>query len=94
MRKKYSDEFKAKVVLETLKGEKTLAEIAAIYEVHPNQIANWRKTALEALPSIFSGRREKESADKVIVEEKLFEEIGRLKIEPDGLKKKQAMLNK
>ena len=50
-RKRYDRTFKAKVVLESLKNEKTIAELASDYGVHPNQITQWRKQALEDLPS-------------------------------------------
>lgn len=53
MRKQYSAAFKARVVQELLKEEKTLAQIASQYEVHPTQLKNWRAVALEGLPSLF-----------------------------------------
>ncbi|MCA1961563.1 MAG: transposase [Desulfomonile sp.] len=59
MRKRYDGSFKARVALEAIRGERTVAEIAAVYGVHPNQIGNWKKRALDELPKIFSGRHEK-----------------------------------
>jgi putative transposase len=53
MRKQYPAAFKAKVVQELLKEEKTFAHIAAEYEVHPTQLKNWRTVALEGLPGLF-----------------------------------------
>ena len=53
MRKQYTAAFKARVVQELLKEEKTLAQIAAEYEVHPTQLKNWRTVALEGLPGLF-----------------------------------------
>ena len=53
MRKQYTAAFKAKVVQELLKEEKTMAQIAAKYEVHPTQLKEWRVRAIEGLPSLF-----------------------------------------
>ena len=58
-RKRYDGTFKAKVVLESLKNEKTIAELASEYHVHPNQIAQWRKQALENLPASSLQSRQK-----------------------------------
>ena len=56
-RRQHSGEFKAKVVLEAIRGERTLNEIAADYGVHPLQITQWKKVALDALPEMLSSRR-------------------------------------
>ena len=93
MRKTYTASFKAKVALEAVKGEKSLAELATKYEVHPNQIGQWKKAMLSGLPEVFSDRRrkkEKRAEDKTA---KLYEEIGRLKVERDWLKKKADELD-
>lgn len=58
-RKRYSAELKAKAALEAIRGQKTTNEIAVEYGVHPTQIAQWKKQALDELPQIFSSRREK-----------------------------------
>ena len=57
MRKRYNSKFRAKVALEAVKAEKTLAELSIEFGVHPNQIGRWRKQLLETLPELFSGRR-------------------------------------
>lgn len=87
-RKRYSAEFKAKVVLEALKGQKTLNEIAAKFQVHPNQVTQWKKQLLEALPSIFSDCRLREDKEREQLAANLYQQIGQLKVELDWLKKK------
>jgi len=67
-RKRYDGTFKAKVVLESLKNEKTIAELASDYGVHPNQITQWRKQVLEDLPALFSSKQARN--DKAQEEEK------------------------
>lgn len=82
-RKRYSTEIKTKVALEAIKGQKTANEIAAEYGVHPTQIAQWKKPALDELPQIFSTHQgQHEKAD-----EALYQEIGQLKVKLDWLKK-------
>lgn len=88
MRKKHSSELKSKVALEAIKGERTIAEIANQYGVHPNQIGKWKKQALENLPELFTGKREKKNEDSEVPRDDLFKEIGRLKVENEFLKKK------
>jgi putative transposase len=92
-RKRYDGTFKARVVLESLKNEKTIAELASEYHVHPNQIAQWRKQAVENLPSLFDSKQAKE--EKAAEEEKdeLLRQIGQLKVETDWLKKKWGILH-
>ena len=59
MRKTYDGKFRAKVALEAVKGEKTLAELSSEFKVHPNQIGKWRKQLLETLPSLFTDRKKR-----------------------------------
>ena len=86
-RRNHSASFKAKVALEAVRGEKSLAEIASQYEVHPNQVSKWRKQLIEELPGMFADkkRRAGESEEQ---KARLYEEIGRLKVELDWLQKK------
>ena len=91
-RKRYDGTFKAKVVIESLKNEKTIAELASKYGVHPNQITQWRKEAIEELPGLFSSKQAKK--DKAYEEEReeLLKQIGQLKVELEWLKKKSGIL--
>jgi len=93
-RKRYSAEFKARVALEALKGQKTINEIAAKFQVHPNQVTQWKKQMLEALPSIFSDRRLRADKDREQLEATLYQQIGQLKVELDLLKKKVSTFSK
>jgi putative transposase len=92
MRKRYDGSFKARVALEAIRGDRTVAEIAAAYGVHPNQISKWKKQALDELPKIFSGRYEKTEALGKELTDQLYQQIGRLKVELDWLKKKAGLI--
>ena len=94
MRKHYSDSFKAEVVLELLKEAKSVAQIASEYHAHPNQVYEWKATALKGLASLFSSDHKGESALKASYEKRLQElyiEIGRLTIQVNWLKKKSGL---
>jgi len=92
-RKQYSPQFKARVAVEAIRGEKTLSQLGSQFKVHPMQIAKWRKAALEQLPEIFVDGRTRKAADGEADNDALYEEIGRLKVELDWLKKKVGMLH-
>ena len=92
MRKSYPADFKAKVALEAMKGERSLTELASRYEVHPNQIGQWRKALLAGVTEIFSDHRQRQEQDGEAEKARLYEEIGRLKVELDWLKKKYVLL--
>ena len=92
MRKRYDGSFKARVALEAIRGERTVAEIAAVYGVHPNQISKWKKQALDELPKIFSGRYEKKEMQGKELVDQLYQQIGKLKVELDWLKKKAGLI--
>lgn len=88
LRKRHSSELKSKVAVAAIRGDRTVNEIAAEYEVHPNLVAKWKKQALEALPEIFhDGLGHKKQTDDGLPD-RLYQEIGRLKVELDWLKKK------
>ena len=92
-RKQHRKEFKAKVALEALKGHKTINEIAAEYEVHPTQINTWKKRALEALPEAFSRGQDREAAQREAEQDRLYQQIGKLQVEVNWLKKKTGHLD-
>jgi len=92
MKKKFNPAFKAKVALEALKGQKTLAELARIYELHPNQIGQWKKQVQSELPKVFNGKRDREAKDQEELVEELYRQIGQLKVELDWLKKKSGLV--
>jgi len=91
-RKTYSPKFKARVAIEALRGEKTLSQLGSQYKVHAIQIAKWRKLALEQMPELFVDGRSK-TAHGERENTALYEEIGRLKVELDWLKKKAGLLD-
>ena len=91
-RKKFSKEFKAKVALEAIKGQKTANEIAAEYEVHISQINSWKKQLLTAVPEVFGGKAERSAAAHEAERDRLYQQIGRLQVEVDWLKKKTGDL--
>ena len=92
MKKKFDGAFKAKVALEAIKGEKTVAQIASEYGVHANQIGQWKKRLLEELPGLFSDRRKREEKEGAAETDELYRQIGQLKVELDWLKKKSQIL--
>jgi len=92
MRRQHDAAVKAKVALEAIKGEKTIAQIAGEYGIHPSQIRLWRDRALAALPAVFSKAAAKTEKDHADLKEELFQQIGRLKVENDWLKKKSQEL--
>jgi len=92
MRRQYEASFKAKVAFEAAKGEKTMAQLAGEYGVHPNQIGRWKAELLEKLPELFSDRRKRVDKDREETEAELYRQIGQLKVELDWLKKKSQKL--
>jgi transposase-like protein len=91
-RKQYSPKFKARVALEALRGDKTLGQLGSQFRVHPMQIVKWRKLALEQLPELFVDGRTRKGRQESSNTDALYEEIGRLKVELDWLKKKAGLL--
>lgn len=93
-RRRFDDEFKAKVALEALKEEKTLQELAEEYEVHPNQINTWKKQLLSGASSLFErkGKKNLELEQTKKREQELYNQLGQSKYENEWLKKKYKQL--
>lgn len=87
-RKKYTPAEKAKIALEAVKSDLTLAQISSKYGAHATQINAWKKQVLALLPDIFSNKKKQDKTDHDNELAELYEQIGRLKVENDFLKKK------
>lgn len=86
IRKKFDSDFKARIALEALKGEKTIAEISSEYKVHSSQIAKWKQQVLFGIKGMFSkGNGNHENHEQAMTD--LYVQIGQLKVENDFLKK-------
>jgi len=88
MRKQFSKEFKAKVALEALKEQKTMAELSSEFGVHVSQIAAWRNQLKEQVGSIFGRSDSQELRTKDELIDQLYKNIGKLQVEVDWFKKK------
>ena len=84
-RRKHSPGLKAKVALEVLKGQETVAQLAARYEVHPGQIQAWKKALVEGASGVFGNGKEQKSRNDAALIARLYQEIGQLKVERDFL---------
>lgn len=91
-RKNYSNALKAKVALAAIKGHKTANEIASEFGVHVSQVNRWKKEALESLPEVFGGKKDKTLKEMESERDRLFQQIGKLQVEVDWLKKKTGHL--
>jgi putative transposase len=89
-RREFSAKFKFQVALEALKGMQTINEIASQHEVHPTQVKQWKKQLQEQGAEVFSEKATKVQREQGQVEASLYEQIGRLKVELEWLKKKVA----
>jgi transposase-like protein len=87
-RRVHSAEFKGKVGLEAVRGVKTINEIAQEHDVHPQLVTQWKKEILENAGALFDVKRGPKPVDESSPEDKLYSEIGKLKIQVDWLKKK------
>lgn len=87
-RRQHSDEFKFRVALEAAKGLHTVNEIASQNNLHPNQVSTWKKQLLEEGPTVFTRNARRQAQEQEAVQAELYEQIGRLKMELEWLKKK------
>jgi len=91
-RKSFTSEYKAKVALAAVKGHQTVNEIASEFEVHPTQVNAWKKQLQASSSEIFGRGRQQQAEDFETERDKLYSQIGRLKVEVDWLKKKTGHL--
>ena len=89
-RRRFSADYKFRVALEAAKGQETLSELATKYSLHPNQISQWKRQLLESGADVFSHNGNKEAQAQDAEQSELYEQIGRLKMELEWLKKKAA----
>ena len=90
-RKVHSAEFKGKVGLEAVRGVKTVNEIAQQHSVHPVMVSQWKKEILASVGTLFEGKRGPKAVTAQADDDRLYGEIGRLKMELDWLKKKSGL---
>lgn len=92
-RKRFSKEFKARVALEAIKGDKTVAQLSSQYGVHASQINNWKKQAQERMVESFERDGDRPTAKEVETrEDRLYRQIGELQVEVSWLRKKSKAL--
>lgn len=90
MRRKHPPQLKAKAALEALRGLRPINEIASELDVHPGLVTAWKKVAADGLPDLFTKPDSKAKQDTEALTSRLYEEVGRLKVELDWLKKKSG----
>ena len=90
-RRNFSVEMKSRIALEAIKGQKTIQEIASHYGVHPNQVTNWKRQAIEGLCSVFADRRSRPDTSEEAIKAELYQQIGEMKMELDWLKKRSGL---
>jgi transposase-like protein len=90
-RKSYTADFKAQVGLAAIHGVKTISEIAQDYGVHPVQVGQWKKEITAGASDLFAKKRGRKSTDEQAEKDRLYGEIGRLKMDLDWLKKKSGI---
>jgi transposase-like protein len=89
-RRQHGADLKARVALAAIKGDRTINEVASHYEVHPSMVITWKKRVLEELPGVFSGKTPRGERAAEAEQAGLYEQIGRLKMELEWLKKKMG----
>ena len=95
-RKQYTGTFKAKVALETIKGQRTVQEIASSYGVHPNQITKWKQQLVAGAADVFTPGRDRNSGDihEDAVRAELYQQIGKLQVELDWVQNKSGIMRR
>ena len=93
-RRRHSAEYKFKVAMEAAKGEKTLSDLAQQFQLHPGQISAWKRQLLDEGASVFEGNQSQKQREQATQEAELYEQIGRLKMELEWLKKKFEPLDR
>ena len=86
-RKSYSKEFKARVALDAIKGQKTVSELATEYGIHTNQIGQWKKNLLNSAAELFARGRDHNAEAHEAERDRLYQQIGKLQVEVEWLKK-------
>ena len=92
-RKRFLPSFKAKVALAAVKGDRTTSELMSTFGVHATQISAWKKQLLDSAAEVFADGRKREQVDHESREAELYQQIGKLQMELDWLKKKAATLD-
>lgn len=92
-KKTFTTDFKAKVAIEAVKGNKTINELSSEFEVHASQIQSWKKLLLDSCKDLFSGKKEKAEESVAQERDRLYAQVGRLAVELDWLKKKTGHLS-
>ena len=90
-RRQHSGEFKARVALAAIRGEKTVNELASEYGVHPVQISQWKRAVQDEAPRLLSSHRGRRAKEEEALKAMLYQQIGQLKVEVDWLKKKAGL---
>jgi putative transposase len=93
MRRTHCPEFKPRVAMEAISGRKTIQEIAADYAIHPIQVSQWKRQLLDGARELFTrGKQSKDKEEVQAKEAELFQQIGKLQMELEWLKKKSQLL--
>ena len=93
-KKSFTSAFKSKVAIEALKGHKTVSELASEFEIHPTQVNNWKRQLIEVSKSAFNDKQQRNTQKQQEAErDRLYTQIGKLKVEVDWLKKKTGHLD-
>ncbi len=90
-RRSFSAEMKARIALEAIKGQRTVQEIATHYSVHPSQVAQWKRQAIESLSEVFSHKAGQGAEAGEALKAELYQQIGQLQVELEWLKKKSGI---